>query len=192
MVGAYQSWQHRTARSQRVAVRANGILRLIVDFPYRLLAPFARLLPKGCIVRIQIVESAAYYVSHILQGLSVSALVVLIHHHLGVEHISHGLCHAAKLALVCLHRQQVLVEYILQVGYYVFVNLVGLQLRSRVWHCLKIFGEERNVAPELPKVIIIVGSQHACLCRSLVDKVLAQLVARVVDVAQHVVGALDA
>ena len=128
-----QGWQYGTTDSKRRIPSTLVVTILIVYFPDALLAPFSTLLPyRGKVVYEAIIACIADDVLHILQCLRIACLIILIHHHLGIHHVTHRLRHATAVLVIPAHRQDLRIDYGFQLDNKLAVNLISFQLRSSI------------------------------------------------------------
>ena len=184
--------QDRTARVERRVPRAHGVVVLIVHLEYGLRAPLSAFLEQCGITLHEAVLAAVYYLPHVCESLGITALIVIIHHHVRIKHVSHSLRHLAHVLLIHavlpLHGQHLHADDLLQLGYHLVVDISGGQLFREI-RKLQVLHEERNIAPELPQVAIVISPQHARLRRPQVAFVPTYVVARISYVCKNVVAA---
>ena len=191
VVGRDEGRHDRTADGQRTAPTALVAAVLVVDFPDALAGPLAALLPDVGVVGIEGIVRRRDNLLHILQGLRIALLVVLIHHHLGIHHVAHGLRGATGIGAGPAHGQHVGGDDLLEFANELGIHVVGLVLRGGVGS-VEVFEIERNVAEVVPQHIIIEHAHGTGLHLVALLVGFADALVGPSQVAQQVVAALDA
>ena len=161
-IGRAECREHGAAGSHRGTPVALCLVVVVVDLEDALSAPLAILRPEVGKVGIQRVTAVADDLLHIGEGLRIACRVVLIHHHLGIEHVGERLAHATALGSIPAHGQHAGGDDVLEFGQQLVVDLVGLHLRSRVGQ-REVLQVEGHVAVVMPQDIIIVHAKQTGL-----------------------------
>ena len=190
VVGRDERGQHGATDGQRAAPAALVAAVLVVDFPDGFLRPFTLDVPDVGIVRIEGVVAGVDDLLHVLQRLRIAGGILLIHHHLGIHHVAHGLRGASGIGIVPAQGQYLRVDDFLELTNEFGIHLVGLQLRSGVGS-IEVFQIEGDVAEVVPQHIVVEHTHGAGL-HLVVLSVSGRDVGAPGNVAQHVVATLDA
>ena len=99
-IGWNQCRKHSTANSQRTSPSTFRVSLLVIDFPNRLITPLTGCVPDGSITGHQLKVGVCYNLFQIAKSFCKTSLIVLIHHHFSIHHISHRLSDASQLTVI--------------------------------------------------------------------------------------------
>ena len=173
----YQTRQYGTSGKQGIIPGTGCVIILIVHLKDGFPAPFTRFFKDGSIIIYQIILLAADNLLHVLQRLSITAFIILVHHDFGIQHIDHRLCNTSVVNRLFLHRQYIHGYYPFQIGNDFFIYLIRSQLFCQIRR-FEVHIEIRDIAPELPQPIIIKDTESDGLGRVVSPVLLCNILSR--------------
>ena len=161
-VGRAECREHRTTSVQRCTPVTLTVVVLVIDLEDALSTPLTALIKQILEVRIQLIVAVGDDLLHVAKSCRIACSVVLVHHHLGIEHVGHSLTDASALAGLPTHWQHIAGDDSLELGQQLCVDFVGCNL----WGCVRIaqvLQIEGHVAIVVPQDIIIVHAKQTGL-----------------------------
>ena len=125
---AVEAWEHATACGELVVPTTDRVVVEVVDLKDRFFIPLTALVPDILEVGGELVTVAVDQLLHITECLVITAVVILDHHHLGIDHIGQRLGDVTLLLCRIVVLQGASTDNVLKFSNYLGIYLVGSQL----------------------------------------------------------------